>query len=57
MVARIIGQEEEELIAISLKGQVIRTSLAEIPSLGRQTQGVRIMKMRPDDSIATMTCL
>ena len=57
MVARIIGQEEEELIAISLKGQVIRVSLAEIPSLGRQTQGVRIMKMRPDDSIATMTCL
>ena len=57
MVARMIGQEEEELIAISLKGQVIRTSLAEIPSLGRQTQGVRIMKMRPDDSIATMTCL
>lgn len=57
MVARMIGQEEEELIAISLKGQVIRTSLTEIPSLGRQTQGVRIMKMRPDDSIATMTCL
>lgn len=57
MVARMIGQEEEELIAISLKGQVIRISLAEIPSLGRQTQGVRIMKMRPDDSIATMTCL
>ena len=57
MVARMIGQEEEELITISLKGQVIRTSLAEIPSLGRQTQGVRIMKMRPDDSIAIMTCL
>ncbi len=57
MVARIIGRGEEELIAISLKGQVIRVSLSEIPSLGRQTQGVRIMKMRPDDSIATMTCL
>ena len=57
MVARIIGHGEEELIAISLKGQVIRVSLAEIPSLGRQTQGVRIMKMRPDDSIASITCL
>ena len=39
MVARIIGHGEEELIAISLKDQVIRVSLAEIPSLGRQTQG------------------
>jgi len=57
MVARIIGHGEEELIAISLKGQVIRVSLSEIPSLGRQTQGVRIMKMRPDDSIASITCL
>ncbi len=57
MVARIIGRGEEELIAISLKGQVIRVSLSEIPSLGRQTQGVRIMKMRPDDSIASITCL
>ncbi|RJQ30740.1 DNA gyrase subunit A [Candidatus Parcubacteria bacterium] len=57
MVAKIIGQEEEELIAISMKGQVIRTSLTEIPALGRQTQGVRIMKLKPDDSIASMTCL
>ena len=34
MVARIIGHGEEELIAISLKSQVIRVSLSEIPSLG-----------------------
>lgn len=57
MVARIIGSEEEEIVAISQKGQVIRTSLTEIPSLGRQTQGVKIMRLKPDDSIATMTCL
>ncbi|MCK6462298.1 MAG: DNA gyrase subunit A [Candidatus Pacebacteria bacterium] len=57
MVARIVGPEVEEMIAISQKGQVIRTSLAEVPVLGRQTQGVRIMRMKPDDSIASMTCL
>ena len=56
MVARIIGHEEE-LIAISLKGQVIRVSLSEIPSWDARPQGVRIMKMRPDDSIASITCL
>jgi len=57
MVARVISSQEEEIIAISMKGQVIRTSLAEIPALGRQTQGVRIMRLKSDDSIASMTCL
>ena len=45
---------EEELVVISKKGQVIRTSVAEIPALGRATQGVRIMKMRDGDSIASL---
>ncbi|HCR52525.1 TPA: DNA gyrase subunit A [Candidatus Kaiserbacteria bacterium] len=54
----IIGDAaEEELVVISKKGQVIRTSVAEIPSLGRATQGVRVMKLRPSDSIASMVAL
>ncbi len=48
---------EEELIAISKKGQVIRTSLGSISSLGRVTQGVRIMKMEEGDKVASTTCL
>lgn len=46
---------EEDLIAISAKGQVIRTNLSSIPTLGRQTQGVRIMKMEEKDSVAAVT--
>jgi len=57
MVARVIAPEESEIVAISKNGQVIRTGLAEIPSLSRQTQGVRIMKLREGDSIASLTCL
>jgi DNA gyrase subunit A len=49
--------EDEELVVVSKKGQVIRTSVAEIPTLGRATQGVRIMKMREGDSIASMVAL
>ncbi len=45
---------EGELVVMSKKGQVIRLALKEIPSLGRQTQGVRIMKLRPGDSIASV---
>ena len=49
--------EEQELVVVSKKGQVIRTAVAEIPSLGRATQGVRVMKMREGDSIASMVAL
>ena len=55
--AKVLSDEEEEIVAISKHGQVIRTKLEEIPNLGRQTQGVRIMKMKPDDEIASLTCL
>ncbi len=52
---RIIGEEESELIAISRKGQVIRTTLSAIPVLGRATQGVRIMRMDSGDAVASIT--
>ncbi len=49
--------KEEEIVVISKKGQVIRISTKEIPSLSRATQGVRIMKMREGDSIASIVAL
>ena len=57
IIAKVVNPEYEEVIAISQNGQVIRTSLAQIPALGRQTQGVRIMKLKSGDSIASLTCL
>ncbi|MES2437179.1 MAG: DNA gyrase subunit A [Patescibacteria group bacterium] len=51
------GEEESELVAMSKKSQVIRVDIKEIPSLGRQTQGVRIMKMREGDGIASAVVL
>jgi len=57
IVARVLTGEEEELIAMSKKGQVIRTALKDIPSLGRQTQGVTIMRLRAGDGIASLTCV
>ncbi len=49
--------EETEIVVISKKGQVIRITADEIPSLSRATQGVRIMKMREGDSIASMVAI
>jgi len=48
--------EEEDLIAISKKGQAIRTKISSIPKLKRPSQGVRIMKLGEGDQVASATC-
>lgn len=55
--AKVFAEGEGEIVAISKKSQVIRVDAKEIPVLGRQTQGVRIMKLRDGDSIASLICL
>lgn len=42
-----------ELVAMSKKSQTIRIALDEIPTLSRATQGVRVMKMREGDEVAS----
>jgi len=43
---------EQELIVLSQKGQVLKTELKNIREAGRQTQGVRIIKLKPGDKLA-----
>lgn len=54
--ACVITDELEEIVTISKKSQVVRVDLKEVPNLGRQTQGVKIMKLRAGDSIASCVC-
>jgi DNA gyrase subunit A len=56
MSANIVTDEIDEVVAISKKGVVIRIGIEEVPQLGRQTQGVRIMKLKDGDSIASIVC-
>jgi len=51
--AAVIVEDGGELVAMSKKSQTIRTGLSEIPTLSRATQGVRVMKMREGDSLAS----
>ena len=44
----------KEIIMMSTKGQAIRVATKEIPTLGRATQGVRIMKMSAGDTVASL---
>ena len=39
---------------MSTKGQAIRIAMKEIPTLGRATQGVRIMRMSEGDTVASI---
>ena len=45
---------DEDLIVISDKGVVIRTHVDQISQTKRATQGVRIIKLRPDHKVSTI---
>ncbi len=49
--------EEQELLAISVKGQILRTELKSVRDTGRASQGVRIMRLKAGDKIAGTVCL
>jgi len=49
-----IEEEANEALLISKNGQTIRVALKDIPTLGRTTQGVRIMRMSDGDSVSSI---
>ena len=57
IIASKVLSEEEDLIVISRKGQVIRTEIKNIPILSRATQGVKIMKLEEGDKVASTACI
>ncbi|HEU4830620.1 MAG TPA: DNA gyrase subunit A [Candidatus Saccharimonadales bacterium] len=54
IAVRTLEPDASEVLLISDKGQAIRVGLKDIPTLGRITQGVRIMRMREDDKVASL---
>ena len=44
--------DEDELMLMSIQGQVIRTSAKFISVIGRNTQGVRLMRMNSGDKVS-----
>ncbi len=55
--AKVVTDDDQEIVAMSKKSQVIRVDIKEIPTLSRATQGVRVMKLREGDSLASLICL
>jgi DNA gyrase subunit A len=44
-------QEQDELMMITANGMIIRTGLEQIRSIGRNTQGVRLIKLKAGDKL------
>lgn len=49
-----LDPEASEVIMMSSLGQAIRVAVKDIPVLGRATQGVRIMRLADDDTVASL---
>ncbi|MDP2952154.1 MAG: DNA gyrase C-terminal beta-propeller domain-containing protein, partial [Chloroflexota bacterium] len=56
LIAARVVSKEDDLMFISTEGQVTRQKVQGIPSHGRNTQGVGVMKMDPGDSVAAVAC-
>jgi DNA gyrase subunit A len=50
-------KETGDLLMISKHGQVIRIGAASVPNLGRSTQGVRVMRLKSSDEVASVAML
>lgn len=56
--ARIIHQHMKgDLILISANGQMIRLPLDQVPTSGRSTQGVYVMRLKKDDKVASLSLI
>lgn len=50
-----VVQDEEDLMIITASGTIIRTSMSGISQMGRYTQGVKLINIRDDDSVSTVS--
>ena len=51
---RVVSDPEEEVLVISASGMVLRTQVGAISRIGRQTQGVIVMRLAADDQVVAV---
>ncbi|MGG4551373.1 DNA gyrase C-terminal beta-propeller domain-containing protein, partial [Paenibacillus humicus] len=49
-----VVKNDEDLMIITSSGTLIRTSMEGISTMGRNTQGVKLINIREDDAVATV---
>lgn len=53
----VTSERQADVIMIAKHGQTIRMNLKEVPKQGRATQGVRLMKLKGDDAVASVSVI
>src|SRR5690606_11002215 len=51
LAGALIVEEDDEVLAVLASGKVIRSAVAEVPSKGRNTMGVKFAHLADDDRI------
>ena len=49
-----VVRPDQELMLVTTEGFVIRTDISNIPTIGRNAQGVILMKTKPEDKVAAL---
>jgi DNA gyrase subunit A len=57
VAARVVGEDDTEVIMMSVQGLVTRTDVRSIRRTGRATQGVIVMRLNKGDSVVSMATL
>ncbi len=54
VVAAVQLEESDQMVLVSDRGQMLRTSVAEVSLQGRRTQGVKLMNLLEGESLVTL---
>ncbi|MCG3172353.1 MAG: DNA gyrase subunit A [Myxococcota bacterium] len=55
LVAALQAQDQDDIMIITTGGTLIRSSAAEISRIGRNAQGVRLINLEGDETVASVT--
>jgi DNA gyrase subunit A len=54
LVGGLVVSESDEVIAIKVSGQIVRSAVAEVPAKGRDTMGVKFVGVAADDAVSVI---
>ncbi len=54
LVGGLVVKESDQVIAIKVSGQITRSTVAEVPSKGRDTMGVKFVGVSDDDAVSVI---
>ncbi|HNQ43560.1 MAG TPA: DNA gyrase subunit A, partial [Candidatus Cloacimonadota bacterium] len=57
LASLMLVTDEDDLMIITNDGMIIRQRVAEISTISRNTQGVKLINLSPDDSVCDITCV